>query len=317
MGGRVRDADLDATTYTATVEVLNVAPVATFVAPVSVDEGSPIGLSLTDPLDPSSADTAAGFEYAFDCGDGAGFGAYTTTAAASCATTDSGDRTVGGRIRDKDGGVSEYTAVVVVANVAPVATFNAPVSVDEGSPIALEFTNPSGVGTVAGLEFAFDCGDGTGFGAYSTTASASCATTDNGTRTVGGRARDQDGGGVSEYTATVTVNNVAPAVTAGAAATTSPGVATSFVLGSFSDPGVGDQPWAVTVNWGDGLTDNFTIPTQGTLGSRAHTYAAAGSRTVTVRVTDKDGGWSEATFTVTVTAPVQADGHLAGVAGEQ
>ncbi len=103
----------------------------------------------------------------------------------------------------------------------------------------------------------------------------------------------------------MTVNNVAPPSPPVPAATTSPGVATSFVLGSFSDPGVGDQPWAVTVNWGDGLTDTFAITTQGTLGSRAHTYTAAGTRTVTVRVTDKDGGWSEATFTVTVTAPVQ------------
>ena len=75
-------------TRSLTIGVLNVAPSAVLGAPVSVDEGGPIGLALTAPSDPSSPDTAAGFEFTFDCGDGAGFGAFGTTASASCATTD-------------------------------------------------------------------------------------------------------------------------------------------------------------------------------------------------------------------------------------
>ena len=58
------------TTFALTVN--NVAPTATFNAPASVNEGSPIGLSLTSPSDPSSCDTTAGFTYAFDCGSGYG-----------------------------------------------------------------------------------------------------------------------------------------------------------------------------------------------------------------------------------------------------
>jgi hypothetical protein len=46
------------------LSVSNVAPSASFSAPPSVSEGSSIALSLTSPSDPSSADTAAGFEFA-------------------------------------------------------------------------------------------------------------------------------------------------------------------------------------------------------------------------------------------------------------
>ena len=51
-----------------TVSLTNVAPTATLNAPTEVDEGSEITVSLTDPFDPSSVDTASGFEYAFDFG---------------------------------------------------------------------------------------------------------------------------------------------------------------------------------------------------------------------------------------------------------
>jgi hypothetical protein len=99
-------------TAPATVNVTNVSPTATFSAPASVFAGSSFTLTLTTPQDPSPADVAAGFAYSFDCGSGyGGFGASSTT---SCATSDTGTLSVGGKIRDKDGGVSEYRASVEV-----------------------------------------------------------------------------------------------------------------------------------------------------------------------------------------------------------
>ena len=77
-------------TATTTALVANVAPSATFEAPVSVVAGQDIVLKLSAPSDPSAADTAAGFEYAFDRGDGSGLGAYTTTATVTCPTSASG-----------------------------------------------------------------------------------------------------------------------------------------------------------------------------------------------------------------------------------
>ncbi len=43
---------------------------------------------------------------------------------------------------DKDGGVSEYNAVVTVNNVAPTATFNTPASVNEGASFVISLTSP-------------------------------------------------------------------------------------------------------------------------------------------------------------------------------
>jgi hypothetical protein len=74
--------------------------------------GAPIALALTSPSDPSAADRAAGFTYAFDCGDGTFVAA--AGPAASCPTSDTGTRTVRGRITDKDGGSTIYTATVQV-----------------------------------------------------------------------------------------------------------------------------------------------------------------------------------------------------------
>jgi hypothetical protein len=97
---------------TTTVDVLNVPPTATFNAPSSDFAGYPFTLSLTSPHDPSTADTAAGFQYAFDCGSG--YSAFGSSSSTSCPTDDTGSRTVHGTIRDKDGGVTEYTATVDV-----------------------------------------------------------------------------------------------------------------------------------------------------------------------------------------------------------
>jgi hypothetical protein len=98
----------------ATVTITNVAPSASFSAPATAFAGFPFTIALTGATDPSAADTAAGFTYAFDCGDGSGYGAFDSASSRSCPTSDSGSRSVGGKIQDKDGGVREYTATVQV-----------------------------------------------------------------------------------------------------------------------------------------------------------------------------------------------------------
>ncbi len=108
VGVRVTDSGGATATDTATVAVTNVAPTATFTAPATAFAGLPFTLSLTSPHDPSTADTAAGFTYTFDCGDGN----YDTSA--SCTPGDVGTLTVHGRIQDKDGGTTVYTAAVTV-----------------------------------------------------------------------------------------------------------------------------------------------------------------------------------------------------------
>lgn len=281
--GKIADKDAGSSEYSQSVTINNVAPTATFNAPATVNEGSAIAISLTSPSDVSSVDIAEGFTYAFDCGSG--YGTATTTSSASCATTDNGSRGVKGKVFDKDGGNTEYTASVTVINVAPTATFGAPSPVDEGSAISLSLTSvidPSSADVAAGFTYAFDCGSG--YAAATTSASASCGTTDNETRTVKGKVFDKDSA-FTEYTASVIVNNVAPAVTATSGRSGSCAVTLSP---SWTDPGA--DTFDLVVQWGDGSTydpaGNETSPVTGL----THSYGTAGSYSATVTVTDDDGG---------------------------
>src|SRR5207253_961807 len=122
----VSDGDGGSDTKSRAVTVNNVAPTATFGNSGPVNEGPSFTLTLTSPQDPSSADTAAGFRYAFDCGRGSGYGAYAPSNTANFPTNDNGVRTVKGKIKDKDGGEREYTGTVTVNNVAPVVTVTSP-----------------------------------------------------------------------------------------------------------------------------------------------------------------------------------------------
>jgi hypothetical protein len=114
----VSDGSLS-TSDTAVVHVTNVAPTATFTAPSSVTVLQPINLALTGATDASAVDVAAGLQFRFDCGSG--YGAWSSSSTASCPTTDTGPVTVRGAVRDKDGGITEYTATVnVTVTVADV-----------------------------------------------------------------------------------------------------------------------------------------------------------------------------------------------------
>ncbi len=114
---KVIDAQGGEGTKTFDVTVNNVAPTATFNAPVSVNEGSDISLSLTDPVDPGSLDT---FTYSFSC-DQITYTAYSSTNIYVCPTTDKGTAHVGGIIQDNDGGTTPYTADVTINDVLPTA----------------------------------------------------------------------------------------------------------------------------------------------------------------------------------------------------
>jgi len=271
----------------ATVTVNDVAPTAQFSASGPVTAGDSVTLSLTNPSDPSAADTSAGFEYAFDCGSG--YGAFSTASTATCPSTERGTLQVGGEIRDKDGGIREYrgsvtvngrspsvnaggpysvdeggtvtltetgsdpdgdaityawnldgdatyesngqsvtfhagdgpetitvsvlatdstgatatsSTTVTVRNVAPTATFTAPAKATAGVPFAISLTSPHDYDTA--LQYAFDCGDGSGFGPFGSATSASCWTATSGPLTVRGEVQDKDGG-LTVYTATVDV----------------------------------------------------------------------------------------------------------------
>ncbi len=186
--------------------IANVEPKATLLTPTAVDEGSPFTLSLTSPSDPSTVDTQAGFQYAFNCGGG--FSSFSSSNTASCPTTDSGALTVKGQIKDQDGGVTEYSAAETINNVAPTATFTATPQIFQGESSTLAFKqpfDPSAADTAAGFTYTYDCTtNGTLSVANNRAASATCKYLKTGTFTVGGTITDKDQGATS-YTASVKV----------------------------------------------------------------------------------------------------------------
>ena len=104
---------------TTTVEVHNVPPTATFenISGTQVLGAAPASatLAFSNANDPSTDDVAAGFLYSYDC-DGDLTFEVTGVASESfdCVYTAAGAFTAGGRIEDKDGGFTDYTAVVEI-----------------------------------------------------------------------------------------------------------------------------------------------------------------------------------------------------------
>jgi hypothetical protein len=99
-----------------------------------------------------------------------------------------------------------------VTHVFPTATFSAPASVIVGQNIALALSGAQvpGYPSATAFTYAFDCGSG--FGSATTTATANCATSTAGSRTVKGRVIDQDLDGTT-YPATVLVKSAAEGTT--------------------------------------------------------------------------------------------------------
>ncbi len=98
--------------------------------------------------------------------------------------------------------------------VLPTATFEFPASVLAGNTITLSLNDAQVDGGPTGLVFsyAFDCGDGSGFSAPGASHTATCSTTDGGTRIVQGRVIDS-ANDASTYTGTVDVSLTAQAIT--------------------------------------------------------------------------------------------------------
>jgi hypothetical protein len=292
---RVSDGD-DTTTGATTVTVHNVAPTATFSNDGPVDEGSSFHLSLTGASDPSSADTAAGFHYAFDCGGGSGYGAFGTSNTDTCTTNDDGVRTVKGKIQDKDGGVSEYTTSVTVKNVPPTITSitnNGPIDEGGSATISVTATDPADT-----LSYEFDCNNDNSYEVGPQTSDThACSFDDDGAKQVNVRVSDGDGGSATG-SMTVSVHNVAPTASFSNDGPVDEGSSFHLSLTGASDPSAADTAagfqYAFDCGGGSGY-GGF-----GTSNTDTCTTNDDGVRTVKGKIRDKDGGVSEYTDSVTV-----------------
>ncbi len=190
----------------------------------------------------------------------------------------------------------DFTTVTVVANGPPVADANGPYTVDEGSSVTLDATgsaDPNGDPPT----YAWDLDDD---GLYDDAAGAAPSYTgvDDGFYPIGLEVSD----GLLSDTATsqVTVLNVAPQVDSPADQSVTEG-ATVSLTATFTDPGVQDTHTA-SINWGDGAVEAGGVSESNGSGSVAgsHVFVDDGNYTVTVSITDDDGGSNSVSFTVNV-----------------
>jgi hypothetical protein len=185
-------------------------------------------------------------------------------------------------------------------NVAPTADLMNDGPIDEGGTAHVSFANafdPSPDDTVAGFRYGFSCDGGPLPATYDdagTSAGTDCSFPDDGTFEVAGRIFDKDGG-FTDYTSDVVVRNVAPTITnatlEGATGTACLGGDRSTLAFAWTDPAGAHDTYSYDVDWGDGSAHATGTDGASPVGGVSHTYAA-GTYTLTLTVSDEDGGTS-------------------------
>lgn len=283
VGSRIaRLTVVDAYGWSSSAEIalsVKAAPVAVLAAPAAATALDAVALDGAGSTDADGRVVA----WRFRASDGWDSG-YRAASNATHAFARSGTYTLNLTVKDDEGRESApASATIVVANRAPVASFDAPPTATRIDPVALVSTSADADGALATL--AWSLGDGaTASGARVTHRYAAL-----GARDVTLTATD-DEGATATATRTITVVNVAP--TAGIAPTplyVKPGQEVRFEA-LVADPD-GATP-AVAWDLGDGATSSARNVT--------HAYAAEGDVLVTLAATDADGGVAQATREVRV-----------------
>jgi uncharacterized delta-60 repeat protein len=304
------DGESSSTSFQLTVD--NVAPsVAADGAAVSVDEGS--AASNTGTYADPGADTVtltASAGIIIDNGDG--------TWSWSAGSTDGpASTTVTITATDSDGVSSTTTFQLNVNNVAPTADAGGPYTVAEGGTVTLSGSGSDPAGAADPLTFAWDLDNNGSFETAGANA-AFDATGIDGTASYTVNLQVSDGdGGVTVVSTTVTVINVAPTADAG-------GPYLAFedtpiaMSGSGSDPAGAADP--LTFTWdldNDGIFgETGAGATRGNEVGATPTFdptgLATGPYTVTLRVSDGDGGvtFDTATVNVLTSGTLLIDGTL-------
>jgi PKD repeat protein len=275
-----------------TVTIINVAPTVDAGADQTVNEGALVSFNPATFTDDGTGDTHIAI---IDWGDGiVDLGliseiAGVSTVSGSHTYADNGDYLVTVTVTDDDGATDVDTLIITVNNVTPLLSGTADQTGAEGSPI----TFLAGTVVDPGADtfvFRWDWGsDGAYDTPWSSSNTASYTWADDYTGVVTVQVRDDDGG-IGSDTVTVTIENVAPSVIAGAAQTVDEGSLVTFA-GGFTDPGADTH----TYQWdfGDGTTASGTL-------TPTHVYADDGVYTIKLTVTDDDNGVGTDILTVTV-----------------
>jgi PKD domain len=302
-----------------TLTLFNVAPEVHFSAPANgsvVATGAPV--AFTAPFTEAGTNDTHTCTFDFDDGTPIADGSVTETpGSGTCAGshpfTVAGTHNVLVTVVDDDG--ASGTAVVrVVVNAPPVVRTGGPFTGQEGSAVSITgtVTDPDGPGLTTAWSIipasGVDAGATCAFGdAAAVSTTVTC--TDDGTFTLRLTANDGVNAPVVAST-TLTLTNVAPAVTISAPANGSlfvRGTTVSFTA-PFTDAGKNDTH-TCTVNFGDAtpvVTGTVTENAGSGACTTSHAFTALGPHDVLVTVRDDDGGVGTATVRVVIFLPAEA-----------
>jgi PKD repeat protein len=323
VGVQVKDRGGEIRTANTSVEVMDLAPTAKFAwTPESQDaqdEGSQILFAAASTSSPDPI-----VLWSWDFGDTVGASMEQNP---SYTYRDNGAYAVTLTVTDDDGSSTSRTVALTVNNVAPSVLAGTDQIVDEGAPVNLvpsAFIDPGAGDThTATIDWGDDIVEAgivskmpseaydpkTG---VSGTVTGKHTYADNGVYEVTITVTDDDGAYASD-TRTVTVNNVAPSVLAGADPAdqvVDEGAPVSLAPCIFIDPGTDDTHTAA-IDWGDDIVEAGIVtkmpsesydPKTGVSGTVTgkHIYADNGVYEVIITVTDDDGASASDTRIVTV-----------------
>ena len=307
--GRIIDKNNGFTDYTTTISITNVAPTVIITgAPLSSPEGMLISLGSAV-SDPSAADVAAGFTFAWSVTKNGSPYASGTSPTFSFTPDDNGTYVVSLSVTDKDGDSGSAGKTIAVTNVAPTASLanNGPIA--EGSSGTVTFSgqaDASSVDQTAGFTYSYDFdNDGlfeiTGSASASATVPAAYLAEGPGSRTVGSRIIDKDGG-FNDYTTTISITNVAPTATLSAGTPINEGSSSAVTFSSPLDPSSVDTVagFHYAFSCTDGSLAGTTYAGSSTSPTTNCLFDDNGSYTVRARIIDEDDGFTEYTATVGV-----------------
>jgi alpha-tubulin suppressor-like RCC1 family protein len=204
------------------------------------------------------------------------------------------------------GSVTTNAATLTVIAVPPTVTLSGPAEANEGEVKSYTFTSSDPGGGPFTLA-ALGCGangalSNDSFDAATGKGGFDCTFPDGpATSTVSVQVQDRAQAAGDASPVEVTVANLAPVVGA-VTVSPEPSIKASAATASagFADANPGDTPFTCSVDYGDGSGAVASTVAGTTCTGPAHTYAAVGSYTVAVAVTDKDGGTGSASAVHTV-----------------
>ncbi|MCB9101309.1 MAG: PKD domain-containing protein, partial [Anaerolineales bacterium] len=289
---RVTDKDGASGTATAKV-VVDSIPIAKAGGPYTGTEVlPPVTLNGSGSFDPDG-DTLT---YMWNFGDG-NFSSPSTNPTVQHAYQDNGSYTAVLTVIDGRGGSNTAQAVVNISNTPPVAVVGGPYPGNEGQPVSFDGSGSYDNSPIddANLTYTWNFGDSSPAPASADKVSHTYA--DNGTYTVTLTVTDKDGS-TSSASTTAVINNVAPTANAGG-----PYQTTINIPIPLNGSGLDVAADTLTYEWdlnGDGI---FETPGKNVNAS----WPTPGVKSITLRVSDEDGGATTSATTVNVGSPPTAN----------